>query len=418
MLGSGIVVSAPIFYVVTAAHVLLGFVDQVFDPLPPTVIGDPEAEARETGKRLEKLFRERRIAAVVESVEGVVQIFELKSLFCATDYLKADVAVLHADERDPRLNLDGRFAHIPMPMDFDELNLAEPYVIAGFQKPIGLPRDGLPFEEVHRVPIVRQSLVVRASRIVQFTTASRVARDGTALWRMPLPSEPGMSGGPLIRIRYPRGPTASIIGQPIAQIFTAVGIVSRGGEGSMFSGISSKEGETWITPIAVTRQLPGNVFHTFTLQIDTQIITYQDVEANLKSLPANFGEEGLTEYIPLLRTKMLRATEGLITIYLALMANKTTSGVIDAAALPRPKVAIAQAILIAIAATEDGERRRLLLDAYFMLPYWQPAEVLAGLSTEQLREEQISQERDFLRRRLIDGGASIPDDYSYRDPPP
>jgi hypothetical protein len=53
---------------------------------------------------------------------------------------------------------------------------------------------------------------------------------------MPLPSEPGMSGGPLIRCRHPHAPL--ILTGTVPQLYTVVGLVSYGGTN-----------DTWLRPL-------------------------------------------------------------------------------------------------------------------------------------------------------------------------
>jgi hypothetical protein len=103
------------------------------------------------------------------------------------------------------------------------------------------PKDG---EQTFRV---QQNFVVRVGY-----SWGRVAEPpgfGCPMYQLNMPSEPGMSGGPVLALRSQTGEIPRII-SPHAQIhLTAIGVVSRDCIAPTVLLDGSDPGETWTTPI-------------------------------------------------------------------------------------------------------------------------------------------------------------------------
>jgi hypothetical protein len=85
-----------------------------------------------------------------------------------------------------------------------------------------------------------------------------------------------MSGGPLIRIRLPRGDAPIVFGSGVPTIFTAAGVISRGRYGGMFAHFENHDGETWIVPALAARNIPthheGGVTSTIGELVDNNLM--------------------------------------------------------------------------------------------------------------------------------------------------
>jgi hypothetical protein len=200
-LGSGftIGVRGPDVYVLTAAHILLGFAREIIDANKRPhafagIVGDEE----EDGRKVTKIVERGLVKALVRHENsGEVVEMDLWSVAAGLDELDCDVALLQCRAAGPEgpPNVIECF-----PLDLDPLDSDETVVIAGFfQAPI------VKFEDADGVRAFRNTMIMRAGRVMEVTTATGWNRGRFPVIRSLIPSFPGMSGGPLLRLRYPRG---------------------------------------------------------------------------------------------------------------------------------------------------------------------------------------------------------------------
>jgi hypothetical protein len=377
-LGSGFIFS-PIphaLQIVTAAHVVFGFVNQFLGPAPRTGLSLAGTDFEVEAKRLDKVFSSGKIKAVIEvASSGQTIVVDLASYHVGTDERLNDIAVLQM-RHYPALD---HAVFLPMMLDFAPVNTtSEPHVMAGFAN---MPE--LRIGEESRVAEMRQHLVLRAAPVVEITTNAPGARPGALRMRVPMPSEPGMSGGPLLRVRRPRG-RPMLIGQAAPELYTAVGLVSAGPLGGMFAGYQCPEGETWITPIELLNFIQADPYISFRDVIDLQVITYQDVEPRLANLPANADRGPNLLTLELLKEKIMRASRPVIDAYRALMPSIASGAVVSTSGLPYHKGRFRHFLAHAIMATERGQERDFLEAAYRSLSRWQAG--FGTLSNSEIQE--------------------------------
>jgi hypothetical protein len=390
--GSGFIVGTlPAFYIVTAAHVLSGFVNALLGPAPRTAFSEAGNDADAEIRRVAKVIKDGKIKAVIEHYDrDEALVIDLIATNIDGDERMNDMAILRAARHDQFFS--GEFR--AMVMDFAPIDFAENHVMAGFAQ---MP--SLQFDEESRVAEMRKKIVIRAAPVVEQSTNAEGARPGALLWRVPMPSEPGMSGGPLLRLRHPQGSPSSLPdGHTILETFTAVGVVSRGRASESLVESQRKAGYTWITPIEMIKYRPLDNF-PFAINIDMQLVTYQDVEVYLASLQPRQAANCSIELLPLLRKKMIRSTAPVVDAYVvALSEMKSPLG--DSSTLPYPKRLIEELMRIAIAATQNRVVRRRLIDAYQALANWQESAELERNDIQELVDAEAAQ----LAQKLQESG--------------
>lgn len=266
-LGSAFMVSG-VFYIfaVTAAHVIFEFAKRAMGPLPRDIFSSPDERLAQEFERLQRLLRERLLVLVVETVDspGVLKL-EVDQIHTGHE-TRIDIALL-------RCAVPAGFDQekiSPMFMDFCHPDHKESVGMAGFVSMQSIP---IAEESPRGLGLMRKHLVVRASHIAEMATSAEGVHSKSLLWRVPMPSQPGMSGGPLFRLRLPRGEPI-FIGHRPPVLPTAIGAVSYHRSGGMLAGYEAHEGETWIVPIEGVRVVSENEHY--------KILDYQDVEPLLK----------------------------------------------------------------------------------------------------------------------------------------
>jgi hypothetical protein len=264
-LGSGFVVSGvPEIFVVTASHVLMGFVNQHLGARAKDIFGSDEENFYLEGKRLFEVLKDAKIRVVVECLDKPgVQVLEIQSIWLGHEK-RCDLAMLRCVGAEA---FSGE-TMVPALPDFKPADQLESLFMAGFVK-----MGAIPIDEEARIATMRRYICVRASRVAEDTRTPEGAHPGSWQWRVTMPSEHGMSGGPLLRLRLPKGEPI-FVNDVTPQIRTSVGVISRGRAGGMFAGFEEKAGETWITPIEAIRHLAG--------ETTLGIIDYQDIEEKMR----------------------------------------------------------------------------------------------------------------------------------------
>jgi hypothetical protein len=325
-IGSGILVGSPILYVLTAAHLLSGFMMQV----------------------------------VVEAPDGAMHVCEITGVTAALAKEGLDLALLRLDLTDSWF---AAHTMAPLMMDFEDTSLAESYLMAGFTE---MP--SLSFEDQDRVVEMRarSKFVVRASRIDEVTTPLPGTDLDFRMWKVQMPSEPGMSGGPLIRNRRPWGDRKIPSGN--LQLFTAVGVTSR--------GLTDAQGEgyTWVSPATGLRPLQAD-FGGFgaLFSVETMIITYQDMEGRFADIDLSRPDTmHLLDPIPIYREKCLRATAQPTDAYLRVLDRGPPFDIDD---LPADRRLLGEVLGLRLRWTTDEATRAVLEGAFLTLAQFQPADL-------------------------------------------
>jgi hypothetical protein len=360
-LGTGVLVAFPILHVITAAHVLWEFVKAVYGPAPRTGLSMAGSEPADEYPRMDRIMRARALAAVIESQDGAVHAFRLDAAVGGMDR-RNDIALLQLEVRDPWL-----VAHpqvVPLPPDLANIDVSEPYLLAGF---VGMPRD-IDIDEPDGEVRMRASsrLIVRGAWIDQVTTEAPGMQPGVETWKLLVPTEHGMSGGPLIRQRNPWG--KRVFGGAIP---TAVGIISYGiGPDSAVGD----DGYTWVSPISELRQLPSTLGPGLSAVVDVaaMIITYQDMEERVKAIDPTQAVYCFNPW-PIMREKALKLAKPLTDEYLRFFAKwEPGKSPPPLEPLSAPRDLISEMLWVSIWMTADDETRRHLEQAYLSFAYLIP----------------------------------------------
>jgi len=286
VLGSGYIVHTDdTVYVVTATHVLMEFCKHALGPHIRTPLEDAEAWREKEKQRLGQVFAHGSIKVLVETVRSteVIQL-DVRHASFGTDEQGLDVAIVQCaySDRTERLT-DGRFT--PLLLDLDPVTSSEVLFMAGFAN---LPTE-IPLGEAERIGKLRsnRNIVVRGGYVREVTDKADGYHKGAVLMRANMPSEPGMSGGPLMRKREPRG-RPGVFGGVFQWTYTAIGIVSRSRCGGMFEHFENRDGETWVVPISELAKLSVTFRgsrYAWGLLADFIVINYHDLQTYIEALP-------------------------------------------------------------------------------------------------------------------------------------
>ncbi len=123
-----------------------------------------------------------------------------------------------------------------LPIDADPFSFQDPVLMAGY---VGGGREMSIGERPFEAGFYEQKIAVRAGRVGELVNQPDGHR--AAMYRVNIPSLPGMSGGPLIALRQTNDSALSIV--------TAVGVISSSRLGSPILLNHCEDGETWASPI-------------------------------------------------------------------------------------------------------------------------------------------------------------------------
>lgn len=240
VLGSGFLVGTePDLIAITASHILTEWADRVRPPRRHAFSG-LHGDDEDLRNRLNQLVQKNLIRAALRCpTPGVYCICQVDSLTFTANPRQIDVASMKL-RGAAEAGVTGFSA---FPVDIEPGRWQGPVVIAGFTRGSSWepPKDG---EHTFRI---QQNLVVRAGY-----SRGRIAEPPgftSPMYQLNIPSEPGMSGGPVLALRSETGALPLII-SPHAQIHsTAIGVVSRDCIAPTVLVDGSDPGETWATPI-------------------------------------------------------------------------------------------------------------------------------------------------------------------------
>ena len=232
-LGSGFIVGvADTLIVATASHIFSWWADKIHPPAPHALRG-VEGDRDDLVSRLQKLIREGRIAACVtrrQALRGMM--LPIVGLAINSNPRELDVGFVQLGI--PPTASAQEFGILPI--DADYFSFRDPVLLAGF---VGGGRElsigELPFE----AGFYELQIAVRAGRVGELVMQPDGHR--APMYRVNIPSLPGMSGGPLIVLRPAADPGLSVV--------TAVGVISSSRLGSPILLDHCEEGETWVSPM-------------------------------------------------------------------------------------------------------------------------------------------------------------------------
>lgn len=287
VLGSGYIIHhEDLIYILTAVHVLQEFCRQF---LGPHIQAPTESSAdwrKEEQARLRQVLLAGAIKVLVETAHSPTTVqLDPRAAGFGTDERGLDVAILQCAEPGNSAAPPEEARFTPLQLDLEPVRSSEVLFMAGFAD---LPNE-IPLAEADRVGQLRRNsnIVLRAGYVRETTNQADGYHKGAVLMRANIPSEPGMSGGPLMRKREPSG-RPGIQGAVFQWMFTALGIVSRHRYGGMFQHFENKDGETWIVPISQLQTLNvtfGNMRVPFPLFAALRVVTYQDIQGWVESMP-------------------------------------------------------------------------------------------------------------------------------------
>jgi hypothetical protein len=235
-LGSGFIIGvANTLLVATASHIFTEWVDKVCPP-PTNMMRGMAGDRDDLNRRLERLIKSHGILASVGREPPLASLL-LPIVGMAINSTPRDVDAGVVQLALPKEIVGESFTTIPI--DIDPVSYVDPVLLAGFVGGGGrVPRDQEALTAVGCY--FEHKLEVRAGRVGQLE--ERPGGYLSAMYRVKIPSLPGMSGGPLIALRPVEDGGASIL--------TAVGVISSERLSSPILYDNCPDGETLVSPMA------------------------------------------------------------------------------------------------------------------------------------------------------------------------
>ena len=238
VLGSGFLVSANgRLTILTAAHILTWWTDQVQPPKQHALRG-VQGDREDVGKRLRLVLEKGYIAVAVarRAGRGDGVITGIEHISMNPRPADGDIAIIQVSLPQGAEPEDYRIFRI----DIDPFDFREPVLIAGVMG--GGRRIALDDTQFFGAAYWEQRITMRAGRVAEYVSDD--AHPHRHMYRVSIPSLPGMSGGPLIAVRH----THNVVHPEIEA--TAVGVISSSGYAQSMLLDHGADEETWVTPIA------------------------------------------------------------------------------------------------------------------------------------------------------------------------
>ena len=231
ILGSGFIVGvADTLIVATASHIFTWWAEKLY-PSAPHALKGVAGDRDDVKRRVQNVVQAQRIAASVNPMRGISGLM-----------LPIVGLAINSNPRD----LDIGFVQLALPPQADRNRFrtilidADPFSFQGdtvFMA--GFVGGGREWAQPFEAGIYQFELAVRAGRVAELAKEADGHR--YAMYRVNIPSVPGMSGGPLMLLRPTDNGTLSIV--------TAVGVISSSRLGSPIVLNHCEEGETWVSPM-------------------------------------------------------------------------------------------------------------------------------------------------------------------------
>lgn len=238
VLGSGFLISAEgRLTVLTAAHIFTWWTDQIRPPNRHALMG-AQGDHEDMGKRLRYVLEQGYIVAAVARPglgdEGTIS--RIEHISANVRPADMDIAIVQLSIPEGRSSQDYRILRF----DTDPFDFRDPVLMAGY---IGGGRNiALDSDQLFGAAYWEQKLALRAGRVAEYVSDDQ--HPHRHMYRVSIPSLPGMSGGPLIAMRAISGLVGSYV-EP-----TAIGVISSSGFAEPMLLDHCEDGETWVTPIA------------------------------------------------------------------------------------------------------------------------------------------------------------------------
>ncbi len=393
VLGSGFIISLqPQFIVLTAAHVLIEFLNQVYGPAPRTALSEGGSDPIIDGQRLKSAVRDKLFKVVLEGDLTSNEVILTPFLVTMGEPRGADGAILWLEppkEADYAVHFDA------LPVDLDEIDPSSQFAMAGFAK---MPLQ-IPIGSEHQFSEMRTQLIIRAARIVEVTDRAEGTRNGIQMYRMPMPSEPGMSGGPLIRFRTLTGR------RPVSWVLTAAGVISRSKYDGNLRYYETPAGSTWVVPMRTIGWIPVRETVRFGHVLATSVFTYHEFQTEHSRKVGARGEP--FDLRPILREKVRVYSLPRIAQYRQ-MLGQARDHFLDIRDIPFPKDYLEFIILAALNFTTANDERNNLEQLCLSISRWQALDAGAdNIRASAERERQaIQQSLDELER--VNSGLKMP----------
>lgn len=240
VLGSGFLISAESYLtVMTAAHIFTWWTDQIRPAIPHALTG-VQGDHEDAGKRLRYVLEHGYIVAAVDrrGIAGRGSIARIEHFSGNVRPADMDIAIVQLSMPEGRSTQDYRVLRF----DTDPLDFRDPVLMAGHiggGRYITVDDDN---ERLFGAAYWEQKLAVRAGRVAEYVSDSN--HPHRHMYRVSIPSLPGMSGGPLVAMRATNGVIQSYF-EP-----TAIGVISSSGFAEPMLLDHCEDGETWVTPVA------------------------------------------------------------------------------------------------------------------------------------------------------------------------
>lgn len=199
-----------------------------------------QGDHEDAGKRLRYVLEHGYIVAAVDQ-KGIAD----RGLIARIEHFSSNVRPADMDIAIVQLSIpEGRSPqdYRVLRLDADPFDFRAPILMAGYiggGRYISVDDDK---ERLFGAAYWEQKLAVRAGRVAEYV--SDESHPHRYMYRVSIPSLPGMSGGPLIAMRSTHGLLQEHV-EP-----TAVGVISSSGFAVPMLPDHCEDGETWITPIA------------------------------------------------------------------------------------------------------------------------------------------------------------------------
>jgi trypsin-like peptidase len=237
VLGSGFLVgTAPHLLALTATHVISLWVDRIDPPKRHAFSGLP-GDDRDLRARVQKVLNANHLYAVVNTYDGAYHHCHIASISITGSPRVMDVSCLRLvlPEGTQRSEFE------PFQIDAEPYSADEPVLVAGFTAGSICERP----DETGRIKC-RQVLTARVGRYRGLV--ERPPGFTFPMARLDMQTLPGMSGGPVLAIRYPQG--RPLIASSVPRtLVTVIGVTSREGISQPYLLDGSDLNETWACPI-------------------------------------------------------------------------------------------------------------------------------------------------------------------------
>jgi hypothetical protein len=284
-LGNGFVVMASgHLQILSAAHLFSDFANRLWDGPRPAFVGTAAvADLVAQQERIRRTLKEGLIKVLIQCgdpAQTSTQLLDVSGLSCATAIVEGDVALLQCA-------LPAGFHAQQFPIlliDKEDFDFTEPVALAGFVPDKDLWK--IPFGQKENLRTLRSQFSIRVGYVAEVEPRADTSAGLPRRYRVNVPTLPGMSGGPMVRIRPPLGvdATAAAGARPV---WTAAGVISSALEGEA-SGNHCPDGETRVYAMSDVGLLSAE-FAEGVVTVEEEIRrgwmpTYEGLQAHVKAL--------------------------------------------------------------------------------------------------------------------------------------